>query len=152
MRTRVQRMPNASQSKDPISFSASSYSCDKFRFVRSVVDENVQASTVRGAAFSGTRVNLDVTTCRNCRVPQTSRETAEDATERRKRRCSECRTHRKAKTLINFPATPAIKADAKKSAVRFYEKRGFTMLDTATNKALPNPVMFILLNKLTTAP
>jgi hypothetical protein len=75
-----------------------------------------------GAAFSGTQVNLTVTTCRNCRGPQTShltvttcrncrgpqtsRETAKDVTERRERGYSECRTHRKAKTLIIFPASP----------------------------------------------
>jgi GNAT superfamily N-acetyltransferase len=38
--------------------------------------------------------------------------------------------------------------DAKKSAVPFYLKSGFTMLDTPANKDRPNPVMFILLDKL----
>jgi len=38
--------------------------------------------------------------------------------------------------------------DAKKSAVPFYLKSGFTMLDTPANKQRQNPVMFILLDKL----
>jgi len=38
--------------------------------------------------------------------------------------------------------------DAKQSAVSFYSRHGFTTLDTPTNKARENPVMFILLNKL----
>jgi ribosomal protein S18 acetylase RimI-like enzyme len=38
--------------------------------------------------------------------------------------------------------------DAKQSAVSFYSRHGFTMLDTPTNKERDNPVMFILLNKL----
>lgn len=41
--------------------------------------------------------------------------------------------------------------DAKKTAVKFYEKRGFTMLDTEENKARENPVMFVLLSKLDVA-
>lgn len=33
--------------------------------------------------------------------------------------------------------------DSKKSAVRFYEKVGFTLLDTPSNKALDQPVMYL---------
>jgi GNAT superfamily N-acetyltransferase len=42
--------------------------------------------------------------------------------------------------------------DAKSSAVPFYEKSGFTMLDTPANKERENPVMFIMLDKLRTLP
>jgi ribosomal protein S18 acetylase RimI-like enzyme len=38
--------------------------------------------------------------------------------------------------------------DAKQSAVSFYSRHSFTMLDTPTNKERDNPLMFILLNKL----
>jgi ribosomal protein S18 acetylase RimI-like enzyme len=38
--------------------------------------------------------------------------------------------------------------DAKKSAVGFYEKLGFTLLDTEPNRASPHPLMFINLTKL----
>lgn len=38
--------------------------------------------------------------------------------------------------------------DAKRSAVSFYEKRGFTMLDTDENRAKNSPVMFIDIAKL----
>lgn len=37
--------------------------------------------------------------------------------------------------------------DAKKKSVKFYEKRGFTMLDTETNRASAEPVMFLDLHK-----
>jgi GNAT superfamily N-acetyltransferase len=40
--------------------------------------------------------------------------------------------------------------DAKADAVSFYEKSGFTMLNTPTNKDRKHPVMFIMLDKLTT--
>jgi GNAT superfamily N-acetyltransferase len=43
-----------------------------------------------------------------------------------------------------------IVVDAKKNAVGFYEKRGFTLLDTEANKARENPVMFLLLRNLAT--
>ena len=39
-------------------------------------------------------------------------------------------------------------ADAKKSAVSFYEKVGFTLLDTLENKRSRHPVMFMDLHKL----
>ncbi|NQV40690.1 MAG: GNAT family N-acetyltransferase [Nitrosopumilus sp.] len=38
--------------------------------------------------------------------------------------------------------------DAKKKSVPFYEKRGFTLLDTEANKKLDAPVMFIDLTKI----
>lgn len=38
--------------------------------------------------------------------------------------------------------------DAKRQAVGFYERCGFTMLDTPTNRALNEPVMFIDLTKV----
>lgn len=38
--------------------------------------------------------------------------------------------------------------DSKKEAVKFYEKCGFTLLDTATNRQRDEPVMFIDLNKV----
>ena len=38
--------------------------------------------------------------------------------------------------------------DAKKDAVKFYEKTGFTMLDTPGNKRSTHPVMFVDLHKL----
>jgi ribosomal protein S18 acetylase RimI-like enzyme len=38
--------------------------------------------------------------------------------------------------------------DAKKSAVGFYSKLGFTMLDTEENKTSDHPVMFLNLKKL----
>lgn len=38
--------------------------------------------------------------------------------------------------------------DAKKSAVGFYEKLGFTLLDTEANRSSPYPLMFINLTKL----
>jgi len=41
--------------------------------------------------------------------------------------------------------------DAKKSAVGFYERMGFTMLDTEANRARSEPVMFIVLGKLANA-
>ena len=37
--------------------------------------------------------------------------------------------------------------DAKRSAIGFYERAGFTMLDTETNRNSHQPVMFLLLNK-----
>ena len=39
--------------------------------------------------------------------------------------------------------------DSKQDSVKFYEKRGFRMLDTPANKASDNPVMFLDLWKLT---
>lgn len=42
--------------------------------------------------------------------------------------------------------------DAKKDAVDFYTKQGFTILDTAENRADPTPVMFIDLQLLPPAP
>jgi ribosomal protein S18 acetylase RimI-like enzyme len=41
-----------------------------------------------------------------------------------------------------------IVVDSKKDSVGFYEKCGFTLLDTAANKARAEPVMFIDLSKL----
>lgn len=38
--------------------------------------------------------------------------------------------------------------DSKKDAVSFYERCGFTLLDTPTNRARDEPVMFIDLNKV----
>lgn len=38
--------------------------------------------------------------------------------------------------------------DSKKQAVKFYEKCGFTLLDTADNRARAEPVMFLDLNKI----
>ena len=38
--------------------------------------------------------------------------------------------------------------DAKTASVRFYERRGFTMLDTLANRQRAEPVMFVDLNKL----
>lgn len=38
--------------------------------------------------------------------------------------------------------------DAKQSAVKFYERNGFTMLDTEDNREREAPVMFIVLKKL----
>lgn len=40
-----------------------------------------------------------------------------------------------------------VMVESKKDAVKFYEKCGFTMLDTPTNKARPEPVMFVDLGK-----
>jgi GNAT superfamily N-acetyltransferase len=37
--------------------------------------------------------------------------------------------------------------DAKHSAVRFYERAGFTMLETESNRSSSHPVMFLLLNR-----
>lgn len=39
-------------------------------------------------------------------------------------------------------------ADAKASAIRFYEVQGFTLLDTEENRNRTEPVMFLDLNKL----
>lgn len=41
--------------------------------------------------------------------------------------------------------------DAKKGAVRFYERCGFTLLDTAANKERDEPVLFLDLNKIDAA-
>lgn len=41
-----------------------------------------------------------------------------------------------------------VMVDAKKNAVRFYERCGFTMLDTPANKARNKPVMFVDLSKV----
>lgn len=38
--------------------------------------------------------------------------------------------------------------DAKKQSVGFYKRVGFTMLDTEANKARPEPVLFVDLNKI----
>jgi len=38
--------------------------------------------------------------------------------------------------------------DSKRQAVRFYERCGFTMLDTAGNRSRDEPVMFVDLNKV----
>jgi GNAT superfamily N-acetyltransferase len=38
--------------------------------------------------------------------------------------------------------------DVKKSAVKFYEKCGFTILDTPDNKRRPEPVMFVDLHRI----
>ena len=38
--------------------------------------------------------------------------------------------------------------DSKRESVAFYEKRGFTMLDTATNRVRSSPIMWIDLNKI----
>lgn len=42
--------------------------------------------------------------------------------------------------------------DSKARSVWFYEKAGFTLLDTEENQARPEPVMFLDLNKLDLAP
>ena len=42
-----------------------------------------------------------------------------------------------------------VMVDSKKGAVRFYERCGFTLLDTIANKARDEPVMWIDLNKVT---
>jgi GNAT superfamily N-acetyltransferase len=44
-----------------------------------------------------------------------------------------------------------IVVDAKKRAVGFYEKRGFTLLDTPANRERDHPVMFLMLRNLDTA-
>lgn len=41
--------------------------------------------------------------------------------------------------------------DAKRDSIGFYEKHGFTMLDTEENKARPAPLMFVHLTKLPSA-
>jgi GNAT superfamily N-acetyltransferase len=41
--------------------------------------------------------------------------------------------------------------DAKQASIGFYEKCGFTIIDTATNKARSEPIMFIDLHKASTA-
>ena len=41
-----------------------------------------------------------------------------------------------------------IVVDSKKSAVPFYEKCGFTLLDTAKNKTAPHPILYIDLHKI----
>ena len=38
--------------------------------------------------------------------------------------------------------------DSKQQSIKFYEKRGFRLLDTEHNKQQENPVMFIDLAKL----
>jgi hypothetical protein len=38
--------------------------------------------------------------------------------------------------------------DSKKPAVPFYERCGFTLLDTAANRSRDEPVMFVDLNKV----
>lgn len=38
--------------------------------------------------------------------------------------------------------------DSKQQSIRFYERCGFTLLDTADNRARPEPVMFIDLHKI----
>lgn len=38
--------------------------------------------------------------------------------------------------------------DSKPSAIRFYEKSGFTLLDTEANKESPHPLLFIDLHKV----
>jgi predicted GNAT family N-acyltransferase len=39
--------------------------------------------------------------------------------------------------------------DSKRESIEFYEKCGFTMLNTAHNKAEPHPLMYIDLGKIT---
>lgn len=41
-----------------------------------------------------------------------------------------------------------VMVDSKKDAVRFYERCGFTLLDTAANRGRDEPVMFVDLNKI----
>jgi GNAT superfamily N-acetyltransferase len=41
-----------------------------------------------------------------------------------------------------------VMVDSKKNSVKFYERCGFTMLDTAPNKARPEPVMYVDLSKV----
>lgn len=41
-----------------------------------------------------------------------------------------------------------VMVDSKKQAVKFYEKCGFTLLNTVTNKQREEPVMFMDLNKI----
>jgi GNAT superfamily N-acetyltransferase len=44
-----------------------------------------------------------------------------------------------------------VMVDSKKGAVRFYERCGFTLLDTAANRERDEPVMFVDLNKVPAA-
>lgn len=41
-----------------------------------------------------------------------------------------------------------VMVDSKKNAVKFYERCGFTILETRTNRSRPEPVMFVDLSKI----